>query len=291
MKSQFKGLANNFNGGYLDQDSEWIYYCNPLDEKAGIYKIKKDMSEKIKLLDKKVSNINVYKSWIYFSEQSTIYKMRKNGSEIRKLISINAENSIYEMCIYDDWIYYTDDLPYGSLYKMTIDGTNNTKISVDSPMYINIFDNHIYYAGEKSDGECGIYRIDLNGNNKMKILDEDIESLNVYDQWLYFTNSVNRLGLYRISTDGQIKNSILDKKVSNLNILNDWIYYINISDSNSLYRMKIDGTENNKLDEHLCSSILVFDDYVYYNDISEEQICRLDISSLSKKFLNAILIE
>lgn len=285
MNIQLKGLANNFNGGYLDQDLEWIYYCNPLDDNTGIYKIKKDMSEKIKLFDKKVSNINLYNNWIYFSEKSTIYKMKKDGSEVRKLISIDSESSIYEMCIYNDWIYYTDDLPYGCLYKVTIEGISNTKIAVDSPMYINIWNNYIYYSGENSDGNCGIYSIDLNGNNKAQILNEDIESLNIYDGWLYFTNSVNRLGLYKMSINNRIKKIIFEEKVSSLNILKDWIYYINISDSNSLYRMKIDGSRNDKLDGNLCSNILVFDDYVYYENISQDRICRLDTRDLNKIFL------
>lgn len=53
----YKGLGNHFNGAYLDQDKEWIYYCNSLDEDASFYKMKKDMSTQIKLYDRKVSNI------------------------------------------------------------------------------------------------------------------------------------------------------------------------------------------------------------------------------------------
>ncbi len=285
MSFNVKGLANNKNGGYLDQDEEWIYYCNPLEKNMGIFKIKKDLSQRIKLFDNKVSNINVYDNWVFFSEKSTIYKMKKDGSERKKLISIDSEKSIYEMHVHNDWIYYTDDLPYGSLYKATIEGSGNVKLARNSPLYINVLDDCIYYAGEYSTGEHGIYKIDLDGDNTIKISNEDVESLNVYDDCLYFTNSVDRLGLYEMSKDGKTKKIISNEKVSYLNIIKNWIYYVNISDSNTLYKIRTDGTGKEKIHGDLCSNVLVFNDYIYFENIVHNKICRIDINSLNKIFL------
>lgn len=53
------------------------------------------------------------------------------------------------MCIYNDYIYYTDDLPYGSLYKIKIDGSNKIKVSINSPMYLNIYIIIIYIMLDK----------------------------------------------------------------------------------------------------------------------------------------------
>lgn len=285
METKIKGIANNFNGGYLDQDNEWIYYCNPLDDNAGIYRIKKDLSDRVKLFDKNASNISTYMDWMFFSENSTIYRMKKDGTEIKKLITLDPEVSIYEMNIYDNWVYYTDDLPYGNLYKITIEGSSNIKLADNAPRYINIFDNNIYYAGEYEVDECGVYRIDLDGNNRVKLSSRDIECLNVYNGSLYFTNGVNRYGLYNISINEEIETVVSNEKVAYLNIIEDRVYYTNISDSNALYRMNTDGTEKEKLIEDICSNILVFNDYLYFENVTKNEICRMDVNSLDRIIL------
>ncbi len=279
----YKGLANSFNGAYLDQDSEWIYYCNPLDDNAILYKIKKDMTDKIKLYNKKVSNITIYNDFIYFSQDTSIFKINKDGCSLQEIINTNIGETIYEMCIYNDYIYYTDDLPYGSLYKIKIDGSNKIKVSNNSPMYLNIYNNYIYYAGQDyTDDSTGIYKIDLNGNDEEKILNGDIDSLNIYNNNIYFTNSVDNSNLFKMSVDCKTKNIILNKKVSNLNIFKDWMYYIDVSDNDSLYKLKLDGTEVTKLEKSLCTNILVFSDYIYYEDILKEKIFQFNMSNKTK---------
>lgn len=96
------------------------------------------------------------------------------------------------MFIYKDCIYYTDDLSYGSLYKINTNGNNYKILSNNSPMYLNIYNDYIFYSGQNpSANSTGIYKIDLNGTNEQKLCNGDFDSLNIYGNNMYFNNSVD----------------------------------------------------------------------------------------------------
>lgn len=127
---------------------EWVYYmCTDSCDGKGIYKIKIDGSEEIKLVSIEDSFLYLEKmivsnEWIYYmykrydkyEERYYINKIRVDGSELVQLHSISKEsNDVFifsvEFNVDDEWIYYikTDRYHkelYERIYKLKTDGSD-----------------------------------------------------------------------------------------------------------------------------------------------------------------------
>jgi hypothetical protein len=92
----------------------------------GLYKVKKDGSSSVKMLDDQISYLNVMGEWIYYIfYDDGIYKMKTDGTEKQKLYS----GDVFGLCIADDWIYFgkwSEGEEYGreGYYRMKKDGSN-----------------------------------------------------------------------------------------------------------------------------------------------------------------------
>ena len=110
----------NENGVFfINIEDEWIYYLerNHLTDEYdseyyyvgkptyNLYRVKRDGSNRMKLINDYVNYINVEDGWIYFSNISdggNLYKMRVDGKNKIKLCDCQCEN----IHIVYDWIYY-----------------------------------------------------------------------------------------------------------------------------------------------------------------------------------------
>lgn len=98
-----------------------------------LYSIKTDGTEKNKL-NIKTRFFVVDDGYIYFknnSDQSKLYKAKKDGSQLTKL----TDNPVGSINIYGDWLYYSIIFDYnkrikdfGDLYKIRKDGTEETSL-------------------------------------------------------------------------------------------------------------------------------------------------------------------
>ncbi|WXR62880.1 DUF5050 domain-containing protein [Peptostreptococcaceae bacterium AGR-M142] len=286
MKSVVKGIANNFNYCYVDQDQEWIYFFNPLDDQdLNLYKKNKKTFEKIIIFSGlSITNIILYNDLIYFTSDSSIYSIGKYGENLKKIYTIKNDIKIFEFNIYNDFIYFTDDFEYGSLHRIDLNGENIFLISKQSPMDLNIVDNCIYYYGE-SDSEKGIYKFNLNNYVENKILDGNFEKVNLWKGFLYFVNVKKSYFITRYSILDEEIQILTNDRATHINIFNKFIYYINLSDNSSLYKISLDGTKKMKLVDGLCSNIKIFDEYIYYENILDNHIYSLDMNTLVKNIL------
>jgi hypothetical protein len=109
------------NCAYITVSECWIYFT--IREEGGfiLYKMRADGKELTKLCEDDVQYPNPYKGWIYYSKDDGIYKIRIDGTDKLKIGSkvgwnINIDN---------DWIYYVDvsNINTKNLFKMSLDGT------------------------------------------------------------------------------------------------------------------------------------------------------------------------
>lgn len=155
---------------------DYIYY-NTGD---GIYKLKNDGSDKVKLQNGDTEFMLVHGENIYFETSgedysvNDVYKMDLEGNGTRKIFTINSEaTELFQAWFFNvdkDFIYYsTIDSNGGSLYRIKTDGTQNTKISDDYCNNINIagdklFCDKIKYASGNYDYPA--YNMELYSLNK-----------------------------------------------------------------------------------------------------------------------------
>ncbi len=177
----------------------WVYYCdNGRDQQ------KPDKRE-------------------YIADRAGLYKMRTDGSERTKLLSFKCENeldyrhegySVYsELSVYNGKLYYIDNTdPFNSiLHRMNLDGSNIEKIS-QNVTYEYTFDkntNKLYYitgslsrtATETKD----IYEVDLENISEHNFANYsrsgDRIRISCINSVLYFSSPDSHFGSHDIGTE------------------------------------------------------------------------------------------
>lgn len=122
-------------------DKDWIYYVlvSPDSQITGIWKMRKDGSEKTKISEDVGTTtgdggkINIADGWIYYCnifDDIGIHKIRTDGTERTKLNDDITDN----LCLAGDWIYYRvvvdSQQPKGDLYRVRKDGTDRQKVTI-----------------------------------------------------------------------------------------------------------------------------------------------------------------
>lgn len=145
--------------------------------------------------------------------------MKRDGTDLHPLTG----ERLYSISIVGDYIYYVNEAK--AIYKVKLDGTDNTLISDEYTVYnMNVTDKYIYYMNYTDADKkevIGIYRMDLDGKNNTLIytLDNYSSFLNVVDNNVIFmdmndeeatinkinSNGEKRVKLYTLKYDEEVE--------------------------------------------------------------------------------------
>ena len=243
------------DGGFnLNVIDDWIIYSSESDGK--IYRVKLDGTKKEKVCDDKSNFLNVLGDWVFYvneSEENRIYKIKLDGSERIKINDIGSTR----INVIGEWVYYckleneNDEngenfySPFGEIYKVKVDGTENSKISEVKASFLNVIDDWIYYS-DVNDG-VSLFRMKINGSEVSKIVDGNCYYINVSKDSIFFSDMSS--GLYKVDLDGTNKRSIGENgRYMNINLAGEWLYLkLWSGDENGFYRIKNDGTGKTKV--------------------------------------------
>lgn len=130
----------------------WIYYAVKVNNQGTIYKCKTDGSDQTLLLegvpfdDYDWIGLMVDGDWIY-------YTVKDKGKNILYMLSTDGRSNlplldegIKFFNVAEGWIYYTKDLDNPGLYKVRLDGSENTQLWNGSGIYYaNIVGEWVYF--------------------------------------------------------------------------------------------------------------------------------------------------
>lgn len=153
---------------------DFIYYSG----NQKIFKMNTDGTNRTKICDHYVHFLKLSGDNIYFSNGNDNYKLYRisiDGTNEKKL---NDDISC-DIQVSGDWIYYSNN-PYdghtemmlpldqtkGNIYKITINGTDRTKLNSEVSRLSEVIDGWIYYTN-LSDGK--FYKMNLDGSNKLVV--------------------------------------------------------------------------------------------------------------------------
>ena len=260
--------GNLLNEGIISEKNDWIYYNNS----DGLYKMKSDGSAVTSISNDNANYINVIGDYIYYinvSNGNSIYKIKTDGTSNHKILASSSKS----INIVGNWIYYSKSTENGlnfRLYKINLDGTNDTKISNDSVVggdFI-IVNNLMYYKINSDNGGEDLYSAKLDGSDKRKLCD-NVKEFNVVGNYIYYTPA-NNAGLYKMKTDGNNKTKISDDVADKFNVGNNNIYYtVDQHVSEVLYSIDLNGGNKVKLAESAAfTSINISKNFLFYVDKS-----------------------
>jgi len=281
LKNSGNTPCNILNTGFAAMDDNWVYFSDD----TGLFKMKKDNTQKVKVCDDRATYLNVSGDYIYFNsyDKGEIFRAKTDGTGREK---ISDDDGSY-ISISGDSIYYinrdfrNENLVRG-LYSMDIDGNNKKILDRGIVSSAAVMGRWIYYLKDNR-----LFRIKDDGTGKNLVSSDHIMDMGIYDGWIYYnTYSLGRdLSLCKIKPDGSGKTKIASN-IGNFNIYGGWIYYsLTFSNSQSwaFYKMKTDGTENTRLVDVAPSNISILDDFIYYYDNQDKKFYRIKTDGTGKE--------
>lgn len=205
---------------HLNIKGEWLYYISKSDNK--IYKVKTNGKNNQKVSDITVSNdMIIVGNWIYVSnDNSSIRKIKLDGSEYDHLWGTQRDFIVYGDNIYFN--YMGDD---DSIWKTT---SNSYKLNDEPSYHLNIYRNNIYF----NDTEDNICSISIDGGSKNIIGTDRASSILVDEGWLYYSNKNDNDKLYKMKIDGTNKTKLSNSSIFAFNVVGDWIVYVSNAKTN-----------------------------------------------------------
>ncbi|MCD3233721.1 DUF5050 domain-containing protein [Clostridium botulinum D/C] len=156
----------NHESAYINVSGDWIYFTDVTDRHRP-YVINTDGTYIAKLSEEWANSIQVYGDWIYYtSSTGVLSKVKKDGSG--QIIPIKGQTREFDkgfhLNVVGSWLYYSNYLDGGKLYKIRTDGSGEKhKLVNDTTDYINIIGDYIYFTGK---GKLFRVPIDTDGTIK-----------------------------------------------------------------------------------------------------------------------------
>lgn len=238
--------ANANNFGKVTTQGNWIYFSG---NDSAIYKMRKDGSELQRIYDGAAVSLNVVGEWLYFADGGSnggIYKIKIDGTEKTKL----SDATSYKVYVDGEWIYYTSNYGSGNIYKMKTDGSSVTQITSENCGAYLVYNGYIYYSN-RSDNL--VYKCSTNGKGKTLVC-AGFEGCNItLVGGKLISGDSNRL--LSVNVDGSGYQSFENSNIqySFLNGYDGWVYYLehDFRDSSNhksaFCRMKPDGSQRTKI--------------------------------------------
>jgi hypothetical protein len=239
-------VGNAANGGMVCQRGDWIYYYLDNSTNPGIYKIRTDDTEGKIVIHRHANNINVGEDGIYYTGgyDSSILKLAFGEDQATVVFG----DSMAEMNIVEDWIYFNTFQPEFGIFKIRTDGTQRTKLTEDTGYCMNVTNDWVYYIDNyHNKDKQKLYKVRIDGTERIQLSDDHIGFINVAGDWIYYSHLEDAGRLYKMRTDGTNKMKITEDIARIFNVSGSWVYYRSGLDHQKLYKIRIDGTERTKL--------------------------------------------
>lgn len=254
---------------------DWIYYEE--NEGEGLYRVKTDGTNKMKLLDNNIYDFHIDNSGIYYltlKSDLTIegyYKINLDGTNRQILINDLVSDSSFSSEVYKDYIYYHQE---DGMYRVKKDGTDKKKIINQSIQEFKIIDDHIYY---KSKGD--LYSAVCDGGEQEKIIEDSGLSFTKYKDnifYLKYDKEYSVLFKYNLA-------SKQSEQVTSMKFPNTYTLFVKEKDNNlllscsvgigfnavtSYYLLDMDTnkvrTIQDKMKNGYINNVFINDDNLYY---------------------------
>ena len=221
-------------GGLMAGDSEGkVYYRSESDHWA-LYKANLDGTEKIKLSNDRISNINVLGEWVYytnFDDNFSLYKIKTDGAERQRLLEGYCSN----LYVAGDTMYFDmrDDSNMSHVYRMKTDGSALEKIVPEASMAY-YHDKVVYFISK--DG-LDLWQLDLEMDESKKLTDKYTVYTIVDDTGIYYW-SANEGTYNHMDLNGE-NNSVVLTGGDYYNASGGKVYYIKSGENYDVFKLDL----------------------------------------------------
>ena len=289
-------VGNIRNYGYAVEDGGWIYYLVPNSDstKIELCKIKNNGKNKELLYtcEHDIISLNAVGDYLYFigisltpySEtdeiDNKIYRIKKDGSELKVINDNELNNDCYEIYVINDVVYYIG--VNSEVCTMKTDGSDKKIVTNFGTGYLGVTENNVIYNYylEETD-EYVTYVMNNDGSDQKPAVEgRRMYNLNVEGDYLYYSGEEK--GVYRTKI-GSGQEEVLYENIEAYNLNTDgkygyYLYYLDPEGTDPekedyavcIYRVKLDGSSETpemiKQLESYSSYIDLVGDWMIYMD-------------------------
>lgn len=290
-------IGLNYEHGLVVVNDQ-IFFSNKEDGDT-LYKMKNDGSNA-----KKLNNIPSYKmvyenEWIYYyhliADESKIVqqirRIRMDGS----YDSLVADNATSDFIIIGDWVYFSTNDDFGTIFRIGVDGKNLSKVTAfASGLELNTDGKRIYYVDWTTNK---LSSINPDGTDIMLLSKNHASVIEIAGGWVFYLDNYDLDRSYRVKLDGSEEQKAYTNPpqaleqpdfkgvgISNANSYSggliarqgDWIYYAGAYSFKGIYRIHPDGSGKSEVIHMSAKSINIVSDWIYFTNISQyNSICRV----------------
>ncbi|MCH4191542.1 MAG: DUF5050 domain-containing protein [Butyrivibrio sp.] len=268
------GNLNNY--GYFCENNGKVFFSNSQSSHC-LYSMNVDESNVKQLTSLNTKYINAGGKYIYFymdssaSQQSSglghfvneygIYRAKENGKNMNCLV----RDFTVSMQLCGSYLYYQSKEPNrGSLYKIRIDKTKQSKVTeemINPACYVN---GLLYYNGVNK--EQNLHTMDtLHGDSVSTLANGYYYDPVVQGNYLYYMDVTGNYRLCRMDLRDGTSQVITQDRIDFFNLNDTYIYYAYSSQEHpALKMMKLDGSDNRVIIDGIYNSINLTSKYVYF---------------------------
>lgn len=226
-----------------------------------------------------------YKNNVFGNLNPSGQGLFKSNLKLKNLVKINGDQALY-VNTDGQWIYYVNATDNMSIYKVSVDGGEKTRLSSDQVDGLNLVNGILYYIDISK--KRTIYSMTTEGKDSKEIVtDLNCKNLIVKDYWIYYSIKNE---IYKVSMEGKNKLQIASIRTAlysddyswkgNFDVEGGYVYYPGLD--GKLYSVTDDGKKNTLLISGSIASINIYDSYLYYSDESTKTIYRIKLGVTSK---------
>ncbi len=180
----------------------------------------------------------------------------------------NTANYAYRVEVGDD-IVFANSRDHFRIYRSQQDLSEVIKISDRSGVYLNTWDDWIYFM--EMEGDHRIVRVRSDGSDEEVFSDTSVfpyGGMILSEGWIYYVNQKDGNRIYQLSLDGSVNKKLMDVSALRLNGYKQNLIYID-SDAQSLMSLGVDGGDIRMLAQDVGELTLVAEDWVYFNKVTD----------------------
>lgn len=281
--------GNLYNRGLICEYDGMLYFANPSDRNR-LYRMYEDGTGLEKLSDDTVSYINVDEHYVYYVRNNpgsagefsflnintdSLCRINRDGGA-NSILVLDAEPSLYASLV-GNYIYYLhySDSDGSTLYKVKIDGKEQTQVATDSFFTACTNGQYIYYNGIST--EHYLWRLNTADDSFGMLYGGNCWMPTVVDDTtVYYMDCDSRYAIARADLATGEKTILAPDRTDCYNLCGDYIYFQrNDKEEPALCRMRTDGSNYEVLVEGIHTAICTTSAYVYFVDYNSEQTYRM----------------
>lgn len=230
--------GNIMNSGIALECEAGVFY---IGEDFHVYRKYKDRDNKILAI--KARYLNYKNGYLYFTDEK--FQLCRTYVDSCLKVETLVKQICYCVNIMDEHIYFRNASDGKKLYRVDIDGKNPTVIYDGSALFLNAFQNNLYFCDAET---YFLYKIDVNGTNLKCLLSHKVYYPNIVPDGIVYSDKTLGGKVYKMNFDGQNINNIIDGcEAYYLNVYEDKIYFRNYKDNMSLWCFDMNAHNLSKL--------------------------------------------